>query len=369
MHAVRILRPAAGLLALGLWQRRDADAFSAESRRVAQEHVATLATSAGTPYTLAYLDKSTKFTVWRSTGVRSSFTEMLAAAASAEVVLLGETHYDQIAHKLQEIIFARLAAERPCALSLEMFETDVQHVVDEYVAGLTREQDMLRDARPWANYSNDYRPLVELAKAASLPVVASNAPRRYVGAVGRDGDALRSKQWSPRAYADLPPLPLPTPSAAYTEHLLADPEVVPRELEQGNAAASRCPYIGLKRTDGLVAPMLLWDATMAHAICRCLERHPSRLVVHLCGSFHCERRLGVVEMVDRYRPGTRQLVVSMYDEWDCQTFVEGRHAGAGDFVVLTQATRPSIYAQHAGEPEAEAASPSAKVAGAATRAS
>ena len=31
-------------------------------------------------------------------------------AAASDVVLLGETHTDAIAHKLQEIIFARLAA-------------------------------------------------------------------------------------------------------------------------------------------------------------------------------------------------------------------------------------------------------------------
>ena len=65
--------------------------------------------------------------------------------------------------------------------------------------------------------------------------------------------------------------------------------------------------------------------------------------MHLCGSFHCERRLGVVEMLQHYRPGARQLVITMYDEFDCHAFVPRKHAGAGDFVVITEATK-SVYA-------------------------
>ena len=82
---------------------------------------------------------------------------------------------------------------------------------------------------------------------------------------------------------------------------------------------------------------------MAHSIAGSLARDPTRLVVHLCGSFHCERRLGVVEMLQHYRPSTRQLVVTMYDEFDCHTFVPRKHEGAGDFVILTEATK-SVYA-------------------------
>ena len=247
---------------------------------MAARHAAALATSDGTKYTLNYLDQSTRFSVWRGSGERSSFSEMLAAAEVQDVVVLGETHHDAVAHKLQEIVFARLAARRDAALSLEMFEADVQHVLDEYMAGLTREEDMLRDGRPWANYREAYRSLVELARAAALPVIAANAPRRYVSAVGRDGhDALSSSRaWGPQAYAALPPLPLPPPSEGYVARLMADPEVVPRTMSKGaeesDRPVGRCPYIGLNRRDGLMAPMLLWDAAMAHAIATALSAGP-----------------------------------------------------------------------------------------------
>ena len=118
---------------------------------------------------------------------------------------------------------------------------------------------------------------------------------------------------------------------------------------------------------------------MADAIVTSLEVDPTRLVVHVCGSFHCERRLGITEMVERIRclrqqqppqlqlqppPGaaaspaeqpradavavpapkatTRQLVVVMYPEADCHEF-RGRHEARGDFVILTDASIPRSH--------------------------
>jgi len=223
----RVARPLIASAATVLTARltpASADGKPKSSTAVAAAHVEQLATSDGTKYTLDYLDHSKRFTVWRGNGERSSFSEMLASCTNHDVVYLGETHYDAVAHKIQEIVFARLAARRTVALSMEMFETDVQHVIDEYLVGLTREQDMLKDARPWSNYQH-YRPMVELAREAGLRVIAANAPRRYVSAAGRlSDDEFATACWGPRALADLPPLPLPTPTPEYMAHLLADPE-------------------------------------------------------------------------------------------------------------------------------------------------
>lgn len=330
---------------------------TASSQAVAAAYVETLATSDGQQYTLEYLDRSTRFSVWRgSNGERSTFSEMInSAAAQPGIVLVGETHYDAVGHKLEQIIFARLAAKRPVTLALEMFETDVQHVVDEYLDGLIREEDMLKDARPWANYATAYRPLVELARAAGLPVVAANAPRRYVSAAGRMDDAtFVAAAWSPKARGDLPPLPLPESSAAYMAHLMADPEVVPEETsksaeagERSGASGGGCPHIGLTSARGLVEPMRLWDACMAHAIARVRQVAPSRLVVLICGSSHCEQHQGVADFLRTYAPSERPLVIAMYPEADCHRFVPERHLGSGDFVVLTDESASPMPTLHA----------------------
>ena len=318
-------------------------ASDGSSQAVAAHYVERLATSDGQKYTLQYLDKSKRFSVWRGDGERATFSEMLGAAEKQNIVIIGETHYDAIGHKLQEVVFARLAALRPITLALEMFETDVQHVLDEYLSGLIREQDMLKDARPWANYS-DYRPMVELSKAAGFPVVAANAPRRYVSAAGRVDDAtFASSAWSLRARADLPPLPLPEPSAAYTAFLMADPEVVPSDAAK-QPGRGGCPHIGLTSAQGLVGPMRLWDACMAHSIARARQTAPSHLVIHLCGSDH---RVGVLDYLKAYAPSERPLVITLCPEADCHRFVRDRHLGAGDFVVLTDASASKAPTSHA----------------------
>ena len=104
---------------------------------------------------------------------------------------MGEQHDDAVAHFLQLQIFKaaveKYSKDRKVALSLEMFERDVQTVVDEYLKNLISETHFLASSRPWGNYKTDYRPLVELAKEKNLPVIAANAPRRYVNMVTRLG--------------------------------------------------------------------------------------------------------------------------------------------------------------------------------------
>ena len=292
------------------------------------------------------------FSVFTSDGEPTDVAAVLAAAQNAEVVLIGETHDDPVAHQLELLLLISLHKARGCALSLEMFEWDVQHVVDEYLSGLIREKDFLMDSRPWLNYERDYRPMLEFAKFAKLPVLAANAPRRYVGAVGRGGPkVLDASLWPSVSLGSyLPPLPLPMPSDGYMEHLLSSPAVIrvdqlqigagsgaggaeagatkrqphtaqPHTAQPHSAQASDggggCPYIGLSRRDQLVHPILLWDASMAAAIARQLGEEPGRAVFHVCGSFHCEGHHGIGEMLEHYRPGTRKLVVAIYPEVFC----------------------------------------------------
>src|ERR1044072_6561206 len=141
----------------------------------------------------------------------------------ADVVFAGETHYNAMAH-IVDAYQLRRAVEtygtastrrRAVALSLEMFERDVQTILDEYLAGLITERHFLLSSRPWRNYETDYKPLVDYAREHHLPVIAANAPARYVSRVSSQGpDSLKSlpqvavKSW-------LPPLPFPSASEGY----------------------------------------------------------------------------------------------------------------------------------------------------------
>jgi uncharacterized iron-regulated protein len=392
-------------------------------------------------------------------GSSSKLAAVAAAMRQADVVLLGEYHDDAVAHALQLALLKHVAnrlgyavppqtpsppqpsqqrqqqqqqsslgpqherpkqqqqqqqqPSRPLILSLEMFETDVQPVLSEYLAGHIPLSDLLKDARPWSNYMHDYHHLVQLCKQLQLPVVAANAPRRYVSLAGRVGSKAllqlpaAAKQW-------LPPLPHAPSSEAYVRKVQQNMQQAAagmdafrkqqeaeqqQQQQQGQAAVSAvkqqqeamqessavqadskgCPYIGLIVSSNFLAAQSLWDATMAHALAQVLQQHqqPAHsqatgnsnagisssdgrasssssdqlptgpLVVHVCGKFHCEDRLGIPEHLATYTPEAKVLVV-VFTPAEKMTVTAEEAAAAGlvgcaDFVVLTDSRLPRSF--------------------------
>ena len=271
------------------------------------------------------------YRVFDGKGKTATLAQILEAAAAVDVVFLGENHDDATAHALQLQIFQALverhAKDRRMALSLEMFERDVQTVVNEYLDNLISENHFLLSSRPWNNYKQDYRPLVELAKTQKIPVIAANAPRRYVNMVSRNGrDSLGAL--SPEAKKWLAPLPFNAASEAYAAKF--------RALMGNSQEAS----MGLNR---ILDSQALWDATMAHSIGAFLKEQKKPLVVHLNGSFHTENRLGTAEQLLKFRPKASFIVVTMRYENDFTSFDQAKHADLGDFVILTDAKVPRSF--------------------------
>ncbi len=287
------------------------------------------------------------YRIYTDAGEPSSVNDVVQAMAEADVVFLGEIHDDPVAHSLQALLLAaakRYDPNRPLVLSLEMFERDVQGILDEYLAGLIRERDMLDAARPWGNYATDYRPLVEFARENGLPVIAANAPARYVSRVSRLGpDALDSL--SAEAKATLPTLPIVPASPALAEEFTVLMEemmgahgsphsATPDSTASDSTAAPIHP--AMPNLDDMLAAQNLRDVSMAEAIAEALDAHPGALVVHVNGTFHSEGGLGVPEHLARLRPGTRTLIITMkpddaFPDFDPASF---RTADTG-FVVVT----------------------------------
>ena len=123
-------------------------------------------------------------------GAFVDFEVMLASVAKADVIFVGEQHDDPNTHRLEVAILEGLDRRkvRP-VVSLEMFERDVQAVLDSYLSGALVEEEMVKTSRPWPRYATDYRPLIEAAKQRGWIVVAANVPRRIASAVAKSGQA------------------------------------------------------------------------------------------------------------------------------------------------------------------------------------
>lgn len=338
------------------------------------------------------------FMVYDSAGHPRSFADILKAMDHVDVVLVGETHNDEVGHGVEAQLLYRAAERygvagddpvmpRPVVLSLEMFERDVQYILNEYLGGLITEDQFESSARPWPRYDTDYRPMVEFAKAHGIPVVAANAPRRYVNRVSRLGpgslDAL-----SATAKQYLPPLPYPPASEAYAEQfdsLMAQmmkaeqvkadstaktapadtatqkaPADTTTQTAPVDTAMQKAPADTTARKGAPGAPagappaapsgegsamhgsgyalaaQALWDASMGNAVANALNANPNALVIHCAGSFHVEKGTGIPETLLHYRPGTRILTVILQPTTDIEKWKADEDRGLGDFVVLTK---------------------------------
>src|SRR5688572_3564472 len=268
------------------------------------------------------------FTVYDGKGNKANLNAIISSLAQYDVVFLGELHDDAVGHAIQDEIFRttveQFAQKRRVTLSLEMFERDVQPMLNEYLTGQITENHFMLSSRPWGNYKTDYRPLVEIAKEKKLEVVAANAPRRYINMVSRGGrDTLNGL--SAEAKTWLPPQPFAEASEAYSKKF--------RALMSNSGEAS----MGI---DNILNSQSLWDASMAYWISESLKKNKGSLVVHLNGGFHTESRLGTVEHLLKYRPDAKVLVVTMRYEKDFKTFDTAKHTGIGDYVILTDAAQP-----------------------------
>jgi len=311
------------------------------------------------------VDYTGHFRVFTGAGEPATLDDIVQAMGRVDAVLVGEIHTDPVGHWIEAELFRHAVAltgagdetgaRRSLALSLEMFERDVQGVVDEYLADLITESQFKASARPWEYYDADYRDMVEAAKSAGVPVLAANAPRRYVNRVSRMGpQALQDLP--AQARANLPPLPFPAPTQAYRDewnslmsNMTMESQCPAPEEDEAEAPPAHTPPAGMPTADapagmpshggsfmenGLQS-QTLWDASMANTITTFLDAHPGALVLHMVGGFHVQNFTGTPEKVEFYRPGTRRLVVHMDVAEDFETFVQEEHAGRGDFVILT----------------------------------
>ncbi|HEX8274407.1 MAG TPA: ChaN family lipoprotein [Longimicrobiaceae bacterium] len=261
----------------------------------------------------------------------TDFAALADSVAAADVAFVGEQHDDGGTHRLQRALLEALAARgERVVVAMEMFERDVQPLLDRYLAGEAPESAFVAGSRPWPNYAADYRPLVELARERGWPVVAGNVPRRIASAVSRRGaDTLASLSAAERAWvAAERRCPRDAYHARFAEQMRAHP--MPGTAEEQAAA-----------TDRFYLAQCAKDETMAESVARARERHgPGALVVHFNGAFHTDRRLGIVPRLERRAPGARVLVVSAVPVPDPERVDPAEFRDRGDFILFTRRPPP-----------------------------
>lgn len=237
----------------------------------------------------------------------SDFEMMLADLARADVIVVGEQHDDPNTHRLEAAVLQGLMRRSvPVTVSFEMFERDVQQVLDDYLAGRIAEEEFLKTSRPWPRYATDYRPLVEMARAHGWPAIAANVPRRYASAVAKEG--MAALETLPQQERALAARDVQCPFDRYFERFSETMNAHPTPGSEKQSAEERKAV-----TERYYFSQCVKDETMAEAIVEVFGRREGRpgAIVHYTGAFHSDFGAGVVERIRRRLPGRRVAIVSM----------------------------------------------------------
>ena len=255
-------------------------------------------------------------------GSRASWADLVTAAASSDVVLIGENHGHPLGLASAAALFDDvLARSSRASLSLEFFERDDQSRVDDYLAGIADlETFEKRAALTDHNFPPGHRAMVEAAKRAGRPVHASNAPWEYVTLARKQGyDRLRALTPEQQRTFRIPDELF---GGRYRE---AFDEIMTPEGKTDSGSAEFRALL-----DDCFRSQSLWDWTMSESIVRGLH-NGEQPVVQVIGHFHVDFRGGTVQALERQRPDTSALIVSFSASWSDQLAPADR--GRADFVI------------------------------------
>ncbi|WP_163387417.1 ChaN family lipoprotein, partial [Cyclobacterium jeungdonense] len=241
------------------------------------------------------------------------------------VILFGEEHNDSLAHALQSQLYKNLINQRRnVILSMEMFERDVQLVLDEYLAGLISESSLIKEGRTWTNYA-DYAPLVNLAKKNNRRVLAANVPGRYASMVSRKGIGTL-KFLDKKASSYFTYFELPGENDRYHKKFNA---------AMGGHGHSMGPSV--------FHAQLLRDATMAESIVNAWKKNRDSLILHLTGRFHTDEDLGTVSELKKRKKKLRILTISCFPAMDFETPDWSAYENLADIIILTDPKSRKTY--------------------------
>lgn len=243
---------------------------------------------------------------------------MRGEVSGADVIVIGETHGHPLGLEAAACLFDDVLATQPdTALLLEFFERDQQVAIDDYLAGVTDEEGFkTAAARTESSYPPGHRRMLESAKARGRPVVAANAPRRYVRRTSAGG-YTEVKNLGPRQQA-LFVVPDPLVEGKYRDDFFG--------MMSGHGDDMMPP----DRLEKMYRSQQMWDATMADSIVSSL-REGNKPVVLVIGRFHSDFDGGTIQLLRRAEPDAQVRTLSMVDREGGT--IDPEDVGRADFVV------------------------------------
>jgi uncharacterized iron-regulated protein len=262
------------------------------------------------------------FLIYDSKGKESSYQNILEKAKQADVILFGELHNNPICHWLELELTKDLysAKKTDLVLSAEMFESDDQIAINEYLAGKLSDKTFKDEVKLWSNYSNDYKPLLDFAKMNHLKFIAANVPRRYANMVYNKGieklDSLDAE-----ALKWIAPLPM-----KYDPELKCYKDIY--ESAGGHGGQN------------LPKSQALKDATMAYFILKDFKKGTT--VLNYNGSYHSNFHEGIEWYLKQSGKDLKILTIASVEQESIDTLSKAS-LNIADFIICNPSSMSKSY--------------------------
>lgn len=264
----------------------------------------------------AFTPDKPAYSLFNGKGKRTSYAAMVKAMSTADIVLFGEYHDNPIVHWLQmESTSEVYKLRKDMVLGAEMFEADVQTVLDRYLFDSLPDKEFEKTSRPWPNYKTDYKPLLQFARENKLPFIATNIPRKFASMVFRGGfsalDTLTTlqKSW----IAPLPPL--------YDSSLACYAEI--------------SKAVGMHGGPNLPKAQAIKDATMSHFIMKHWSK--GKLFIHYNGAYHSNNYQSIYWYLKKANPNLKIVTISTSLQQQLNK-LDKESLNIADFVIVTPET-------------------------------
>jgi uncharacterized iron-regulated protein len=258
-------------------------------------------------------------------GNSTNFQQLANASIENQVVLFGELHNNAIGHWLQlKLSEAMIEANSNLVFGAEMFESDNQLLMNEYLNGTITLAQFETEGKMWNNFKTDYKPMLDLAKKHNRPFVATNIPRRYASVVNKQGLAgLNNLDAAAKPF--IAPLPFDVDLELPGYKWMIETMGVHAPSGQGS-------NIALAQASK--------DATMAHFIVQNMREDAP--FIHYHGTFHSNNFEGIYWYLKQANADMKILTIAMVEQDDISKLSE-ENMGLADFIILLPTDSPKSY--------------------------
>ncbi len=275
-------------------------------------------------FLLSFTNDKPAYTLFTDNGKDVKFSEMITDLATADFVFIGELHNNPISHWLELEITKEIykIKKQNTILGAEMFETDDQLVIDEYLTNVYPENKFEPELKLWPNYNTDYKPLLNFAKDSSLSFIATNIPRRYASVVFKSGfEGLENLTGEAKKY--IAPLPI-----KYDKDLDCYKDM----MNMGGMPALA--------NENLPKSQAIKDATMANFIN--LNWKDGKTFIHYNGSYHSDKYQGIVWYLKKYNKKAKIKTITTVLQSDLSK-LNDEYKKQADYIIVVDENMTGTY--------------------------